>query len=156
MSGSRSIGARGEIRTRTVPLLRRMSLLLDYAGVEMKCSRSDSHRHWAGFKSAASALGYGSESGPGGRTCTRTGRGLSSLPLHWATPGKVSGAPGRNFACNLRVRSAALYTLSYGSVIEMGRPAGAAPARRSSQDRMLAVTSRPPFESDPATGAAPV
>ena len=28
----------------------------------------------------------------------------------------------------------------------MGRPTGAAPARRSSQDRMLAVTSRPPFE----------
>ena len=38
----------------------------------------------------------------------------------------------------------------------MGRPTGAAPARRSSQDRMLAVTSRPPFESHPATGAAPV
>src|SRR2546428_470658 len=26
-----------------------------------------------------------------------------------------SGAPGRSFACNLRVRSAALYTLSHGS-----------------------------------------
>jgi hypothetical protein len=37
----------------------------------------------------------------------------------------------------------------------MGRPTGAAPARRSSQDRMLAVTSRPPFESDPPAGAAP-
>src|SRR5882672_9749296 len=30
--------------------------------------------------------------------------------------------------------------------LKMGRPTGAAPARRSSQDRMLAVTSRPPFE----------
>ena len=40
--------------------------------------------------------------------------------------------------------------------LKVGRPTGAAPARRSSQDRMLAVTSRPPFESHPATGAAPV
>jgi len=39
--------------------------------------------------------------------------------------------------------------------IRMGRPTGAAPARRSSQDRMLAVTSRPPSEMDPPTGAAP-
>src|SRR6187402_2166292 len=62
------------------------------------------------------------QSGPGGRTRTRTGRGLSSLPLHWATPGKMNGAPGRNFACNLRVRSAVLYTLSYGSVMEKWRP----------------------------------
>src|SRR5205809_570306 len=30
--------------------------------------------------------------------------------------------------------------------LKMGRPTGAAPAQRSSQDRMLAVTSRPPFE----------
>ena len=34
-----------------------------------------------------SATGAGS--GPGGRTRTCTGRGLSSLPLHWATPGKM-------------------------------------------------------------------
>jgi hypothetical protein len=53
-----------------------------------ECSRSDSHRHLTDFKSVASALGYGSESGPGGRTRTRTERGLSSLPLRWATPGK--------------------------------------------------------------------
>ena len=46
---------------------------MGYAGIEMKCSRSDLHRHFAGFKSAASALGYA---------------------------GKISGAPGRNFACN--------------------------------------------------------
>ncbi len=39
--------------------------------------------------------------------------------------------------------------------LRMGRPTGAAPAQRSSQDRMLAVTSRPPFESDPPAGAAP-
>ena len=32
-------------------------------------------------------------------------------------------------------------------VVKVGRSTGAAPARRSSQDRMLAVTSRPPFES---------
>lgn len=39
----------------------------------------------------------------------------------------MSGAPGRNFACNLRVRSAVLYTLSYGSVDEMVRRGGSAP-----------------------------
>jgi hypothetical protein len=33
--------------------------------------------------------------------------------------------------------------------LKVGRSTGAAPVRRSSQDRMLAVTSRPPFESDP-------
>ena len=41
-----------------------------------------------------------------------------------------SGAPGRNFARNLRVRSAALYTLSYGSV-EMVRRDGSAPSASS-------------------------
>jgi hypothetical protein len=29
---------------------------------------------------------------------------------------RMTVTPGRNFACNLRVRSAALYILSYGSV----------------------------------------
>ena len=38
-----------------------------------------------------------------------------------------SGAPGRNFARNLRVRSAVLYTLSYGS-IENGAPRRFCPA----------------------------
>ena len=33
-----------------------MSLLLDYTG-EKFCSRSDLHRHWAGFKPVASAFG---------------------------------------------------------------------------------------------------
>ena len=74
-------GAHGESCTRTVRVLKSAPLLLGYAGVEMKCSRSDSHRHFAGFKSTASALGYGSESGPGGRTCTRTGSVLSGVPL---------------------------------------------------------------------------
>src|SRR4030095_3532517 len=37
------------------------------------------------------------------------------------------GTPGRTLACNLRVRSAALYTLSYGSVVEMVRQDGSAP-----------------------------
>jgi hypothetical protein len=49
------------------------------------------HPHWTRSELVASALGY---------------------------TGEVSGAPGRNFACNLRVRSAALYTLSYGSVMK--------------------------------------
>ena len=53
---------------------------------------------------------------------------------------RVDAAPGRNFACNLRVRSAVLYTLSYGSFVEMVRRGGSAPpasamsVRRSAND----------------------
>ena len=34
-------------------------------------------------------LAWTTKDGPGGRTRTRTERGLSSLPLRWATPGKL-------------------------------------------------------------------
>ena len=56
--------------------------------------------------------------GPCGRNCTRTGAVLSgvSLLLDYAGEKDETGAPGRTFACNLRVRSAALSTLSYGSL----------------------------------------
>ena len=37
------------------------------------------------------------------------------MPLLLGYAGEI-GTPDRTFACNLRVRSAALYTLSYGSV----------------------------------------
>ncbi len=68
--------------------------------------------------------------GPGGRTRTRTGRGLSSLPLHWATPAKSAegwsgratraqpdqpsekeknGGPGRIRTVNLPIQSRMLY-----------------------------------------------
>jgi hypothetical protein len=57
--------------------------------------------------------------GPRGRSCTCTLEGLSFVPLRWATRGEI-GTPGRNLACNLRVRSAALYRLSYGSKVEEG------------------------------------
>ena len=57
---------------------------------------------------------------PHGRICTRTDLPLKQVPLLLGYMGK-SGAPGRNFARNLRVRSAALYTLNYGS-IENGAP----------------------------------
>ena len=40
---------------------------------------------------------------------------------------KLRSGRSRNFACNLRVRSAALYTLSYGSLEEMVRRGGSAP-----------------------------
>jgi hypothetical protein len=55
--------------------------------------------------------------GPGGGICTRTGSVLSGVPLLLGYAGLVidNGTPGRTFACNLRVRSAVLYTLSYGS-----------------------------------------
>ncbi len=52
------------------------------------------HPHWTRSELAASALGYAGKKG--------------------------GGTPGRNFACNLRVRSAALYTLSYGSLTNGG------------------------------------
>ena len=81
-----------------------------------------------------------------GRICTDTARGLSPLPLlvglrerRWSLRGELHsqgssllrrasllfpvnhaglkfGAPGRILACNLRVRSAVLHTLSYGSL----------------------------------------
>jgi hypothetical protein len=56
------------------------------------------------------------EKNPRGRTRTRTLSVLSGAPLRWATRGNKIGTPGRDFACNLRVRSAALWTLSYGSM----------------------------------------
>ncbi len=82
-----------------------------------QCSRSGLRRHWAGFKPAASAFGLRErdENGPHGRIRTRTGLLLRQLPLHWATWGNESGAPGRVLACNLRVRSAARYSLCHGS-----------------------------------------
>lgn len=59
--------------------------------------------------------------GPGGRSCTCTGSGLSGVPLLLGYAGEGDGTPGRTFACNLRVRSAVLYTLSYGSM-KIGSP----------------------------------
>ena len=46
---------------------------MGYAGIEMKCSRSDLHRHWAGFKSAASSLGYAAKNGPRSAHCMAAG-----------------------------------------------------------------------------------
>ena len=45
--------------------------------------------------------------------------------------GDESGAPGRNLACNLRVRSAVLYILSYGSDVmrEVRKPEVMLPIR---------------------------
>ena len=43
-------------------------------------------------------------------------RSERSASCCWANAAKI-GTPGRNHACNLRVRSAALYTLSYGSCV---------------------------------------
>ena len=53
-----------------------------------------------------------------GRIRTDTEPGLSRLPLLLGYAGDewLNGAPDRTFAYNLRVRSAVLYTLSYGSV----------------------------------------
>src|SRR5436190_1086674 len=57
----------------------------------MRCAETPTSR-----RGAATATRQEPQSGPGGRTCTRTGRGLSSLPLRWATPGKEmdENAPG--------------------------------------------------------------
>lgn len=64
--------------------------------------------------------------------------------------GNEIGTPDRTFACNLRVRSAALFTLSYGSVeVRMVRQGGAAPpasavsVRRSTVDLLARLKWRP-------------
>ena len=62
-------GPRGRTRTCNLPVLSGTPLLIGLHAdgspsrssmSEGWCSRSELHRHWAGFKSAASALGYGS------------------------------------------------------------------------------------------------
>lgn len=58
-------------------------------------------------------LGWFAFHGPGGRTCTRTERGLSSLPLHWATPGNENGGPGRICTVTFRVKVGCSRCLSY-------------------------------------------
>ena len=59
--------------------------------------------------------------GPGGRTCTRTGRGLSSLPLHWATPGMKNGGPGRTCTVNLPIQSRMLWLIELQGCWKCGR-----------------------------------
>ena len=81
------------------------------------------------------------------RRSERRGLLSSSCPMKWTrTPDSHRVAR----FCRPMVRRLCLVR-----ELRMGRPTGAAPAQRSSQDRMLAVTSRPPFESDPPAGAAP-
>lgn len=61
------------------------------------------------------------EIGPCGRSCTRTVSVLSGVSLLLDYAGVMKfGASGRSFARNLRVRSAALYTLSYRSMEDLG------------------------------------
>src|SRR5580698_5947964 len=90
-----------------------------------KCSRSDLHRHLAGFKSAASALGYGSlvemERAPG-------------LP-----PGKSGFASRR------------LDDFGIARILKWKRRG--APVRRSSQDPMLVITYGLHLKIDRATEA---
>ena len=56
------VGARGRTCTCTGPLLRRMSLHWT-TRAKTSCSRSDLHRHWTGFKPAASAVGLREQKG---------------------------------------------------------------------------------------------
>src|SRR5207302_3467084 len=82
------------------------------------------------------------------RICTRTDLLLRQAPLLVGLHGEKNGAPGRNFARNLRVRSAALYTLSYGSIWRMVRRDGSAPSASSMSVRRSTIDL-------PAHGAAP-
>ncbi len=47
----------GESCTRTLPVLNRQSLLLDYAGIKW-CPWQDSHPHWTASEAVVSALDY--------------------------------------------------------------------------------------------------
>ena len=60
---------------------------------------------------------------------------------------RVKQRPPRRCCRTARVCKPPPRRFRHRARFEMGRPTGAAPARRSSQDRMLAVTSRPPSES---------
>ena len=96
-----------------------MSLLLDYTGEGGAPGRIRADTE-PGLSRLPLLVGLRERNGPGGRTRTRTGSALNGVPLLLGYAGET-GTPGRNLACNLRVRSAALYTLSYGSV-ENGAP----------------------------------
>ena len=147
------------------------------------CPRRESHSHSPSFEVGASAdwATRALRGSAPGRICTDTGRGLSPLPLRWATGANAwrssaakngprsahcmaAGAAkwsrqecvarqrppanaerslhrrrSANFACNLRVRSAVLYTLSYASVVEMVRRGGAAPPASAMSVRRSAI-----------------
>ena len=100
------VGAPGRIRTGTEPGLSRPPLLVGLR--ERKGSP-----HGRAERGETAAL---TDFKMKAAICTRTDLFLRQAPLLVGLHGEVSGAPGRNFACNLRVRSAALYILSYGSV----------------------------------------
>lgn len=67
------------------------------------------------------ALGRFAFHGPGGRTCTRTGRGLSSLPLHWATPGGWKWRPRTDLHRHLPGQSRMLSLLELQGCWKCGR-----------------------------------
>lgn len=67
------------------------------------------------------------ENGPGGRTCTRTGRGLSSLPLHWATPGIKLAAPDGLAPSTFRFKVGCSRCLSYRAISNVDAHPGLAP-----------------------------
>lgn len=70
---------------------------------------------------------------PGGRTCTCTGRGLNSLPLHWATPGKCG--EGRRRLVGMRHPDAAGSTS--GKIVGNGGPGRIRTVNLPIQSRML-------------------
>ena len=73
-----------------------------------------------------------------GRTRTNTERGLSPLPLHWATPGKTKLVLPVGFApTTRRFEAGRSDLLSYGSLVEMERATGLAPGKSGFADRRL-------------------
>jgi hypothetical protein len=110
------VGAPGRIRTGTEPGLSRPPLLVGLR--ERKGSP-----HGRAERGETAAL---TDFKMKAAICTRTDLFLRQAPLLVGLHGEVSGAPGRNFACNLRVRSAALYILRYGS-LNWRKPEGMLP-----------------------------
>lgn len=134
--------------------------------------RLDSHQHLTAYETAA--LLYATE--PKTRSASRICAGLSPLPTgcvafyalaDFEMVGHLGAAPSVSPIRTARIAvflvpdemdahpglapgSSVLQTDGSTTLLcarlRMGSPTGAAPAQRSSQDRMPAVTSRPPFE----------
>src|SRR5438034_3083629 len=94
-------------------------------------------------------------------------RSERSVSCRWTNAAKIVnrksdivneiGTPGRTLACNLRVRSAALYTLSYGSVETEEEAEGRSFIRRAGHARLLIEFFNPRSSSEMVGrhGAAP-
>ena len=84
-------------------------------------------------------MGYGSESGPGGRICTRTGSVLSGVPLLLGYAGEKMVLPVGIAPTTRRFEAGRSDLLSYGSFVEMVRRGGSAPPASAMSVRRSAI-----------------